>query len=122
MKRGNGLNKDIILGYKGLLNNLSKEYIDKKIDINTLESKYRRLTNNVAEKHGITTNYPVTIEYFELDEYGKKEVEKFIGRSFPRPAIQRIIEEDRGTEPGLILDKPSFQSLSNEIRKKVGKI
>ena len=124
MEKHDGLNKDLVSEYKGLLDNLSKEYIDGEIDINTLELKYLKLTNDIAEKYGIAPPHPFTPEYTELDDYGKKEVEKYIGKRFPRPAIQRIIEEDHGTEPGLKSDESlwSFiKEIEGEIKNKENK-
>ena len=62
MRKASGLNKDLVSEYEGLLDSLSKEYIDKKIDINTLELKYRRLTDNIAKKYGMDIWAKKTIE------------------------------------------------------------
>lgn len=114
MRKARGLHKELIKEYKELLDSLSKKYNDKKIDINELELKYRELTDSTAEKYGIATCYPHSPEYIKLDEYGKKEIEISIGKKFPRTAIQRIIEEDHGTEPGLKVDE-NFMSALNKL-------
>jgi hypothetical protein len=114
MKKKNILNNNLVVEYKGLLDSLSKEYIDKKIDINTLELKYRKLTNNIAEKYGIAIPLPLTHEYIKLDEYGEKEVEKSIGRRFPRTILESIFEECSFTEPTLKVDE-SLLSLLKKI-------
>jgi hypothetical protein len=119
MKKKVVLDKELLSEYKGLLDSLSKEYINEKIDINTLELKYRGLANNIAKKYRIATPFPFTSEYNELDDYGKKVIENSIGRRFPRPAIQRIIEDCSTTEPALVFDKSWFESFLKEIKGQV---
>lgn len=119
MEKHDHVNEDMIEEYRGILDDLLAEYIDNKIDMRTLEIEYRNSTNDIAKKHGIAISHPYTPEYIELDDYGKKVIGKSIGRNFPRTAIQSIIEDDKGTEPGLKIDESSLKSLLVELKSKL---
>lgn len=117
MEKHDYLNEDMRKEYKSLLDNLSKQYIDGKIDFRTLENKYGKLKHYIAEKCGISIPPPLTLEYIELDDYGKKEIENSIGRIFPRTALESIFEDCSSTEPGILIDKSWLTYIKKELKR-----